>query len=50
MGDKEVPFSKGDLFGLKKWVAFELGLEVWSGVKEMKASCLGKARSKVGGA
>lgn len=34
MGDK-VPFSKGDLFRLKKWVAFELGFEAWLGLKEI---------------
>lgn len=46
MGDK-VPFSKGDLFRLKKWVAFELGFEAWLGLKEINFFS-GYARSKEG--
>lgn len=49
MGDK-VPFSKGDLFRLKKWVAFELGFEAWLGLKEINFFFFfsGNARSKEG--
>lgn len=49
MGDK-VPFSKGDLFRLKKWVAFELGFEAWLGLKEINIFCFFWKRQEQGGA
>ena len=43
-GEHEVPSISGDHFGFKKWLAFELVLEVQLRLKEIKNILLGKSQ------
>ena len=47
-GEHKVPSISGDHFGFRKWLAFELVLEVQLRLKEIKNILLGKSQEQSG--